>query len=299
MPTPLQMRYPCAMQGYLQKMRAELVDETAQYYLRLDDGERALNSLIGHRITLHHTGNIRCQACHEPTNKSFSQGYCYRCFKTLARCDLCVVSPERCHFAEGTCREPDWGESFCMQPHLVYLANSSGIKVGITREQNLPTRWIDQGAVQATPIARVDTRQQAGFVEVAFKQHISDKTNWQQMLKAENRHIDLQAARDELLACVDDELEQLRARFGRRFLRIEENGIQTIRYPVDRYPTKVVALRFDKTPTVEGVLTGIKGQYLLLDTGVINLRRFTSYEIAFSAGEREAEAGSGQTLSLF
>ena len=286
------------MQGFLQKMRVELDGDSARYFLRLGDNEAPIDTLLGHRLKLTHTGNIQCQACGAATNKSFSQGYCYPCFKRLARCDLCVVSPERCHFEAGTCREPDWGESFCMQPHLVYIANSSGIKVGITKEANLPTRWIDQGAVQATPIASVDTRQQAGFVEVVFKQHISDKTNWQQMLKAEDRHVDLISIRDGLLDEVGADLEELRGKFG-DFLKLSDSPVQTIRYPVDRYPTRVVALSFDKTPVVEGVLTGIKGQYLLFDTGVINLRRFTSYEIGFDTGEKVADTGSGETLSLF
>ena len=269
-----------------------------QYFLRLDDGAYPLNEHIGSSITLKHTGVIHCLECGRRTKKSYSQGFCYPCFKKLAQCDLCVVSPERCHFEAGTCRDDDFAKNFCMQPHIVYLANSSGIKVGITKPENLPTRWIDQGAVQALPVMRVMTRQQSGFVEVAFKNHISDKTQWQQMLKAEDRHVDLYEARDELLKQAKHDLEPVMNRFGLQAIApVSDAHVETFVYPVERYPTKVVSLSFDKTPEVTGQLQGIKGQYLILDTGVINLRRFTSYEIEFSAGSSAASEQQGQ-LSL-
>ncbi len=116
--------------------------------------------------------------CGASTRKSYGDGYCYPCFKTLARCDLCVVSPDRCHYAAGTCREPAWGEAFCMQPHVVYLANSAGAKVGITKPENLPGRWLDQGATQAVVIMRTHSRHQAGCVEAALARHVSDRTDW-------------------------------------------------------------------------------------------------------------------------
>lgn len=285
------------MRGFLQKMAVELA-EPVNYTLRLDDDAIALNPYIGHRIQLVYHGRIRCQHCGAFSKKSYSQGYCYPCFKRLAQCDLCVVSPERCHFAAGTCREPDWGEAFCMQPHIVYLANSSGIKVGITKPENLPTRWIDQGAVQALPVMAVNTRQQSGFVEVAFKDHITDKTQWQRMLKADDPLVDMHAIRDDLVMQVQTELDALRQRFGLQAIQLlGDAAVQVIRYPVDRYPTKVVAMSFDKTPTIEGVLYGIKGQYLIFDTGVINLRRFTSYEVELvPMGEQHVP---GESLSLF
>jgi hypothetical protein len=51
---------------------------------------------------------------------------------------------------------------------------------------------------------------------------------------------------------------------------------------VIKYPTKVVSLNFDKTPVISGVLEGIKGQYLLLDVGVLNIRKFSSYNLTLS-----------------
>ncbi|MGR4058284.1 DUF2797 domain-containing protein, partial [Pseudomonas aeruginosa] len=150
--------------GALSKMTARLESNApVQYAFRLDDREVAVNPLIGRPLRLEYLGSIFCTHCGRKTKKSFSQGYCYPCFTRLAQCDSCIVSPEKCHYEQGTCREPEWGERFCMTDHVVYLANSSGVKVGITRASQIPTRWIDQGARQALPILRVATRQQSGL----------------------------------------------------------------------------------------------------------------------------------------
>lgn len=133
--------------GALSKMTARLESNApVQYAFRLDDREVAVNPLIGRPLRLEYLGSIFCTHCGRKTKKSFSQGYCYPCFTRLAQCDSCIVSPEKCHYEQGTCREPEWGERFCMTDHVVYLANSSGVKVGITRASQIPTRWIDQGA---------------------------------------------------------------------------------------------------------------------------------------------------------
>lgn len=268
-------------------------NDPIDYYLKLNDEEIHLNPHIGSRIKLSYTGVINCIHCGRTTKKSFSQGYCYPCFRKLAQCDLCMMSPERCHHAEGTCRDNDFAASFCMNEHIVYLANSSGIKVGITRQENLPTRWIDQGAVQALPVFAVQTRQQSGFVEVAFKSHISDKTQWQRMLKEDPASVDLPEARDRLVQEIANELAELRQRFGLQAIQPISNAeVQTFRYPVLEHPTKVKSMNFDKMPEVEGVLQGIKGQYLIFDVGVINIRKFTAYEIEFSAEPSQTSAAS-------
>jgi len=193
---------------------------------------------------------------------------------------MCIMKPETCHYAEGTCREPSWGQEFCFQTHIVYLANSSGIKVGITRQSQVPTRWIDQGAIQAVPIFKVPSRHISGLVEVILAEHVSDKTSWQQMLKNNAKPTDLFLVRDELLAKCADKLTDIRERFGQDALQLLENSdIVDIRYPVLHYPTKVKSFNFDKDPVVSGILQGIKGQYLLFDTGVINVRKFSGYEV--------------------
>jgi hypothetical protein len=267
------------MRGYAKKLVASHGD-TVEYSLPLDDDALPLNPLIGSRVRLEHHGSILCQHCGRASRKSYSQGYCYPCFKKLPQCDLCMVSPERCHFEAGTCRDESFAESFCMQPHVVYLANSSGLKVGITKYANIPTRWIDQGAVQAMPMLETQSRQIAGFAEVIFKAHVSDKTQWQRMLKAEPPHVDLIKARADLLAKVGSELQSLTDKFGEfAFSFVTDPSVTTIRYPVDHYPTKVTSLNFEKTPVIEGTLVGIKGQYLIFDIGVLNVRRFTSYDV--------------------
>lgn len=266
--------------GQLHKMQARL-DKPVTYEMVLGENRLPANPLIGKKIKLSYAGTIECVHCGRVTNKSFNQGYCYPCFQKLAQCDSCVISPEKCHYDAGTCREPVWGDEFCMQDHIVYLANSSGLKVGITRASQVPTRWIDQGAIQALPVIRTRSRQQSGFAEVIFKQHVTDRTNWRNMLKGENEEVDLEAERDRLLEQCKKELDDLEQQFGLHAINIL-NGMTpvTIDYPVENYPEKVSSLNFDKTPTVEGVLAGIKGQYLILDTGVINLRKFSGYLVS-------------------
>ncbi|MBQ0757077.1 MAG: DUF2797 domain-containing protein [Amphritea sp.] len=269
-------------QGALQKMPAEIASEV-KYRLKLGDQSIDLNSYVGQSIQLVYQGQIHCTHCGRKTNKSFAQGHCYPCFKKLPQCDLCIMSPEKCHFDQGTCRDPAWGEQFCFQSHYVYLANSSGIKVGITRGTQVPTRWIDQGAIQALPILRVDTRFQSGLVERVFGEHVADKTNWRAMLKGQVDPLDLIAERDRLFELCRSELSELENRFGLQAIqRLPDAEVLELNYPVLNYPAKVTSLNFDKNPVVEGVLQGIKGQYLILDTGVINLRKFTAYEVQFS-----------------
>jgi hypothetical protein len=264
-------------------MRARL-ENPVHYFLVLGNDELSLNELVGKKISLEHQGKITCVHCRRDTNKSFNQGYCYPCFQKLAQCDSCIISPEKCHYDAGTCREPVWGDRFCMQDHVVYIANSSGIKVGITRASQIPTRWIDQGAVQALPVLRVRSRKQSGFAEVMFKQHVTDKTNWRNMLKGDVEELDMAAERDRLLQKCDKEIEELSQQFGVHAISVI-NGVDPIAidYPMKAFPEKITSFNLDKTPAVEGVLQGIKGQYLILDTGVINLRRFTGYEVSFNA----------------
>lgn len=267
------------MLGSLQKMITRLASPV-QYQLPIGDNSIALNPYLGQALHLQYTGRIFCVHCQKKTSKSFNQGYCYPCFTKLAQCDMCIMKPETCHFAAGTCREPEWAEQFCFQPHYVYLANSSGIKVGITRANQIPTRWIDQGAIQALPIFQVASRQISGLIEVILAQHISDKTSWQQMLKNHTQALDLAVIRHQLLDLCAAELEAVRQRFGADSMTVLEhaNSID-IEYPVLSYPSKIKSFNFDKESTVSGVLQGIKGQYLLFDTGVINIRKFSGYEI--------------------
>lgn len=271
-----------ALTGCLTKMAVE-PGSPVRYTLRAGDERLDLNARLGQPLRLTWTGAIACTHCGRATRKSFGQGHCYPCFKKLARCDSCIMKPEQCHYFQGTCREPEWGETHCFRPHVVYLANASGLKVGITRDTQVPTRWLDQGAVQALPILEVDSRQQSGYVEVLFKDEVSDRTNWRAMLKGEAVELDLPGERDRLLERLAPGLLALRERFGHDAIREVDAAPWAFEYPVLEHPAKVVSHNFDKQPVVAGTLLGIKGQYLILDSGVINLRKFTGYEVAVEA----------------
>jgi hypothetical protein len=218
------------------------------------------------------------------TKKSYSGGFCFPCSQKLAQCDLCFMKPELCHFAQGTCREPEWGVQVCMQDHIVYLANSSGIKVGITRISQMPTRWLDQGATQALPIFRVSSRYHSGLVEVMFKNHVSDRTDWRKMLRGPAEAIDLAEQRNQLQAECADQIKLLQQELGEDAITTLTDGkTLEISYPVQQYPEKVSSMNFDKTPEIAGKLLGIKGQYLIMDKGVLNIRKFTGYQITMKA----------------
>lgn len=271
------------MEGALRKMAITADEEGKAYYaLRLDDNVLPLNGLLGKTVRLIWAGAIRCVHCHRPTNKSFAQGHCYPCFKRLASCDTCIMSPERCHYAQGTCREPAWGEQHCMAPHLIYLANSSALKVGITKPSQLPTRWLDQGATQAVPILDVNSRLQSGLVEDTLRSVLSDRTSWQAMLKGEAAELDLASTRSTVLAQFKQELNALRAEWGNEALRVRKDIPRRFHYPVLAYPKKVKSFNLDRQPIIEGQLMGMKGQYLILNAGVINLRKYSGYHVSFS-----------------
>ena len=268
--------------GAVRKMRTRL-EQPVQYTMLLGEHEVPVNQYLGRQLQLDYLGAINCIHCDRKTNKSFSQGYCYPCFKRLAQCDSCIVSPEKCHYAAGTCREPEWGEQHCMTDHFVYLANTSGLKVGITRGSQVPTRWMDQGASQAQPIFRVDSRLHSGLVEIAFKNHIADKTNWQAMLKGPAQQRDLETVRQELMSTCADDIHSLRQQYGLQAIMVLEGEPESrISYPVLEYPVKVKSFNLDKTPSVGGTLMGIKGQYLIFDTGVINMRKYGGYQLSLT-----------------
>lgn len=287
--------------GQLRKMQVQYLDsdQPVQYSLVLatpnqsaeqpnddffEESVVSLNPLIGQQITIDYQQKIQCIACGRVTKKSFNQGYCYPCFTRLAACDQCIMSPEKCHFEQGTCREPQWALDHCMQPHYVYLANSTGIKVGITRGDQIPTRWIDQGAIQALPIFRVTSRYYSGLLEVIYKDAISDRTQWQKMLKGQVEPIDLLHHRSQLFDTFKDAVSDLKQELSEDAIEIlEHETVTDINYPVEHYPQKIKSFNLDKQDKIQGVLQGIKGQYLILDSGVINVRKFTGYEVAFSA----------------
>ena len=271
--------------GGVRKMKTVLAD-TVYYTMLLDEQQIPLNDYLGKKLQLEFQGVIHCIHCGRKTNKSFNQGYCYPCFTRLAQCDSCIVSPEKCHHSAGTCREPQWGEQNCMIDNIVYLANTSGIKVGITRGSQVPTRWMDQGATQARPIFRVRSRLHSGLVELMFKTHIADRTNWQAMLKSDGEPVDLEAVRQRLVTACADQLRALEQAHGiGAATELPDEADVHIRYTVLQYPVKVTSLNPDKTPSIGGTLLGIKGQYLMFDTGVINMRKYGGYHVSLYTTE--------------
>lgn len=128
---------------------------------------------------------------------------------------------------------------------------------------------------------RVATRQQSGFVEDLFRSQVADRTNWRALLKGDAAPVDLVAVREQLFESCAQGLQQLQERFGLQAVQPLQ-GVEPveIRYPVEQYPSKIVSFNLDKDPIVEGTLMGIKGQYLIFDTGVINIRKYTAYQLA-------------------
>ena len=274
------------LSGTLRKMRTELGTgshpDEVNYFLPVGKDELSLNPYIGKYLKLEFLGNIFCKNCGRKSSKSFSQGFCFPCMRRLAQCDMCILKPETCHFHLGTCREPEWGEKNCFVPHFVYLSNTSGLKVGITRHTQIPTRWIDQGATQATIMFKVEDRRQSGYVETAFKEMVADKTNWRTMLKENQPDRDLLASADDMKARFHADMSHIMDIFPDETTEDKSNDVISIRYPVLEFPDKIKSHNFDKQAIVEGTLVGIKGQYLIFDTGVINIRKFGSYQVRAS-----------------
>lgn len=272
--------------GDLQKMLVKQ-SQPVNYYLRVADEQIFLNNYLGKHLKIEASGEIHCIHCQRKTKTSFNQGYCFPCFKSLAQCDRCIMSPELCHFAQGTCREPEWGEKNCFQEHVVYLANSSGLKVGITRNNQVPIRWMDQGAISALPIFSVKSRLLSGLIEVALKEWVADKTNWRKMLKHDVEEIDLEFERDRLFELAHDALENLESEYAGQITRLKED-VWHFNYPSLSWPKKIISHNLDKQPLAEGILKAIKGQYLIFDTGCLNIRKFTSYHVSISSQAHES-----------
>ncbi len=276
--------------GVVHKMVVHL-EQPVRYEWVTPVGRFCMNEALGEVIALQSLGRILCVGCGRVIKKSFQQGYCFPCFKSRAVCDVCIVKPERCHFHLGTCREPEWGLAHCMQPHIVYLADSGGLKVGITRQTQVPIRWIDQGAVCALPWIAVSSRYMAGLCEVFLKKEFNDRTHWQAMLKNSTAPVDLLEIRSRFRDHVMAEIEPLRVVYPKeRFDPLFDAPCVAIQYPVLAYPQKIRSLDLDKTPEIKGRLLGIRGQYLILDSGVINVRKFTGYEVRLTVGERRSRS---------
>jgi hypothetical protein len=273
------------MKGILEKMKVTAENGNVNYKLNLSDEWIDMNQFIGKLIRLNHTGRIFCISCGKQTQKAFGQGFCYPCFINSPENAECIVKPELCrgHLGEG--RDPEWEKSHHVQPHYVYLSLSSDVKVGVTRNIQVPTRWIDQGAIQAIILAETPYRQLAGEIEVFLKNYLPDKTNWQRMLKNEIAPgTDLTERKKAVSELMREDLKKYIT---------PDFHVYSFHYPVTEYPKKVVSMNFEKMPQIEGLLKGIKGQYLIFDNGrVINLRNQSGYEVELSQENFREEIGS-------
>jgi hypothetical protein len=260
--------------GNIEKMETQLSKEVL-YWLPVDDERVLLNEYIGEIIALTYENQINCIVCGRKTAKSFAQGLCFPCFSNSPENAECIIRPELCrgHLGEG--RDPEWELVHHVKPHFVYLAASSDVKVGVTRDTQIPTRWIDQGADAALIFAQTPNRYLAGVIEVAMKTHLTDKTDWRKMLRGEKTTKNLAWVKESLRSFLPPELSEYFA---------EDNSITTINYPIVALPEKVTSVSFDKTGQISGVLNGIKGQYLIFDNNtVINIRAHSGYKITFEA----------------
>lgn len=250
-------------QATLKKMRTENL-QPINYFLDVESGFLHLNQLLGKTIRVEHSGS-QCLNC-GLSKPIFRQGHCKSCFFDSPATGDWIMRPElsKAHLGQED-RDLEYESKMQLQPHTVYLALSSHLKVGVTRKSQLPTRWIDQGAHQATVILEVPNRYLAGVGEVALKNFFSDKTNWRKMLQNNAEAVDWEKARNLAIDSIPNDLKPYVVR--------ETTEIQSLTFPVLQYPEKVKSLNLSKTPLYEGKLMGIKGQYLIFeDATVFNVR---------------------------
>jgi Protein of unknown function (DUF2797) len=260
-------------EGVLTKMQTEY-SNPIQYYLVFENSFLNLNQLLDKNLEINFVG-YQCLNCGKK-KKIFRQGFCYDCFMSSASAGDWIMKPElsTAHL-DIEDRDLEYEKKVQLQPHIVYLALSSEVKVGVTRKTQVPTRWIDQGAVQAIPIVEVPNRYLAGITEVALKNHYADKTNWQKMLKNEVPVADLVKERLSLQYLIPKEVQD--------YFHPEKEDLYELHFPVLEYPKKVASLNLDKAPNFSGKLMGIKGQYLIFQDGtVFNVRTFEGYVVKIS-----------------
>ncbi len=268
------------IRGNIRKMQVDL-HKTVVYHLPVGNCLIPMNRLIGKKIHFKFLGQIHCVHCGKRTKTSFFQGYCYSCFTSLPQTDSGVLRPELDLSYLGISRNMAWSKKNSLCPHYVYLACSGNLKVGVTRESQIPTRWIDQGASRAIKLAKTPNRHIAGIIENGLKKHFSDKTNWREMLKNKDfQGIDLEKEKNEAKSRVHPELQQY-------FLH--NNEICKIAYPLETAPKTITGISFDKTKEFEGTLKGIKGQYLVFEEGkVINIRKHNAYFMELKSDFQES-----------
>lgn len=244
-----------------------------QYWISLDkQAEVALNPYLGRELEMKWTGRINCIRCDREIKKTFGQGFCYPCFRDAPEAAPCILKPELCEAHLGRGRDLEWEEAHHNQPHVVYLALTSDVKVGVTRATQVPTRWIDQGAWKVMRMAEVPYRQLAGLMEIELKQYVSDRTDWRKMLMDIRGDYSLLDLKAELASFLPPHLAKY---------VVADDEVTEFTYPVIAYPHKVSSIDLEKETSIRRPLVGIRGQYLIFEGGrVINLRKYSGYHIA-------------------
>lgn len=266
--------------GNIRKMYSQLaspVEYELPLYNVLEFSEAVpMNQFVGKPIRIEFNNAIHCVVTGKKINKTFGEGMSYDAFMNSPLAVESIIRPELSRIHEGVAlRDEAWEREHHLTPHNVYLSLTSEVKVGVTRTTQVPTRWIDQGAVAAIVLAETPYRQAAGLIEVSLKQFLADKTNWRAMLKNEVPAVDLLAERNRIQALVADEYQEF---------MVKDSEIVGIQYPVIEYPTKLKSLKLDSNPVIEKTLMGIKGQYLLFhDNSVMNVRSHAGYSITLEA----------------
>ncbi|WP_203558288.1 DUF2797 domain-containing protein [Bacteroides sp. 224] len=241
-----------------------------QYYLKMGEEMISVNEWLGKKIKIRFN-HYQCLECGQE-KEIYTMGHCKNCYFSSPYTGQWIIKPELCtaHLGKED-RNLEIEALMQFQPHIVYLANSGGIKVGVTRKSQIPTRWIDQGAEYALPLAETANRYEAGAIEVALKQHLADKTNYRKMLSGQVPFEDLALKKKEIHNFIPEELQHY---------ILKEEEIVRLEYPVHQYPTKINSVNLKKTSTFEGVLTGIKGQYLIFNNNfVFNVRSHEGFVV--------------------
>lgn len=237
--------------------------------LRYALGGLDLNAGLGRTLKIRFTGERFCIHCGKPVGRLYD-GHCYPCFSALARCDRCIVAPHTCHHHLGTCREPAWGREHCLVPHVVYLAETSGTKVGVTGAARTARRWADQGATAALVLARTPDRRTAGQIEVAVARAIPDRTDWRSLIRGTTRPVDFAREHERAAALVPPAL---------RPCLVNQPEIHRLSYPVRSHPPRARSVRLDRVARLEGRLEGILGQYLFVGGAALNVRRHAGFRV--------------------
>lgn len=242
-----------------------------EYYFESENERFILNENLGKKIKFEFTNKFNCIECGATTKKLFGEGYCYQCFINSPKTEECILHPEKCQAHEGIARDMEYAKEHCLKPHYVYLAKTNHTKVGVTRQSQVPTRWIDQGADEAIILAKLPYRQIAGEVEVFFKQYYSDKTQWQAMLKNQTCEDDLKQKLEQSRELMPEKWKQYLL-FYVDYYKFE--------YPKIDTPKEIESVKLEAVPVLEGILTAIKGQYLIFDNKkVINIRSHSGFNV--------------------